>query len=121
MHVSLSLLSSSLTDVYYRCYEEDEEVAAFLLDISVRLKEFPPSFSIDEGSSTDPEKNLKCEVFTVSSHYFPLAHFKSNHSRLIKRLSSNGSQDLRTPKTTVKTVKKKSVLRYVPLFSSFCP
>jgi hypothetical protein len=49
----------------YRCYEEDEEVAAFLLDISVRLKEFPPSFSIDEGSSTDPEKNLKCEVFTA--------------------------------------------------------
>ena len=36
-----------------------------MLDISVRLKQFPPSFSIDEGSSTDPDKNLKCEVFTV--------------------------------------------------------
>jgi len=49
----------------YRCYEDGEEVAAFLLDISVRLKQFPPSFSIDEGSSTDPDKNLKCEVFTA--------------------------------------------------------
>jgi hypothetical protein len=49
----------------YRCYEEHEEVAAFLLEISVRLKQFPPSFSIDEGSSTDLEKNLKCEVFTA--------------------------------------------------------
>jgi len=49
----------------YRCYEEDEEIAAFLLDTSVRVKKFPPSFSIDEGSSTDPEKNLKCEVFTA--------------------------------------------------------
>jgi len=49
----------------YRCYEENEEIAAYLLDISVRVKKFPPSFSIDEGSSTDPEKNLKCEVFTA--------------------------------------------------------
>ena len=50
-----------------RCYEENEEVAAYLMDISVNVKKFPPSFSIDEGSSTDPEKNLKCEVFSVST------------------------------------------------------
>jgi len=49
----------------YRCYEENEEVAAYLMDISVNVKKFPPSFSIDEGSSTDPEKNLKCEVFSA--------------------------------------------------------
>ena len=53
-----------------RCYEESEEIAAYLLDISVRLKQFPPSFSIDEGSSTDTEKNLKCEVFTVRKTLF---------------------------------------------------
>ena len=58
-----------------RCYdEESEEIGAYLLDISVRLKQFPPSFSIDEGSSTDPEKNLKCEVFTVRKNTFPFAH-----------------------------------------------
>ena len=38
----------------------------------MRLKQFPPSFSIDEGSSTDPEKNLKCEVFTVRKTLFLL-------------------------------------------------
>jgi len=49
----------------YRCSEDGEEIAAFHLDISVRVKKFPPSFSIDEGSSTDPKKSLKCEVFSA--------------------------------------------------------
>ena len=41
----------------------------------VRVKKFPPSFSIDEGSSTDPDKNLKCEVFTVRINHFPWIQF----------------------------------------------
>merc|ERR1712004_770934 len=49
----------------YRCSEDGEEIVAFHLDISVRVKKFPPSFSIDEGSSTDPKKSLKCEVFSA--------------------------------------------------------
>ena len=61
-----SFIRSNIIWGHYRCYEENEEIAAYLLDISVMVKKFPPSFSIDEGSSTDPEKNLKCEVFTVS-------------------------------------------------------
>merc|ERR1712107_171895 len=49
----------------YRCYEEDEEVAAYHLDISVRVKKFPPSFSIDEGSSTDPIMRVKDPLAAV--------------------------------------------------------
>ena len=78
LHISAHILC-------FRCSEDGEEIAAFHLDISVRLtqlnlsnvkfffhflkkvrvKKFPPSFSIDEGSSTDPKKSLKCEVFSV--------------------------------------------------------
>ena len=88
LHISAHILC-------FRCSEDGEEIAAFHLDISVRLtqlnlsnvkfffhflkkvrvKKFPPSFSIDEGSSTDPKKSLKCEVFSVRLEFFWIKHF----------------------------------------------
>ena len=88
LHISAHILC-------FRCSEDGEEIAAFHLDISVRLtqldlsnvkflfhflkkvrvKKFPPSFSIDEGSSTDPKKSLKCEVFSVRLKFFWIKHF----------------------------------------------
>lgn len=47
----------------YKCFNsEGEELKRFKLDISVNLKELPPSVSIDEGGSTDPTRDLRCTM-----------------------------------------------------------
>jgi hypothetical protein len=44
-----------------RCFDsEGEELRRFKLDISVKLKMLPASVSVDEGSSTDPARDLRC-------------------------------------------------------------